>query len=82
MFFFLICIGIGKVAIEIAPDFRPGAIGELCTEDAGAEKRIIFIETSGYKCLKPRQVGKKKSIFTSASNIFIFILTLCKGVRD
>lgn len=38
-----------------AESFALGKIGELCHSDGGGEKRIFFIETSGHRCLRPRQ---------------------------
>jgi lactosylceramide 4-alpha-galactosyltransferase len=40
----------------MAPAFRIGTIGELCESHSPlTEKTIIFIETSGGNCLRPRQ---------------------------
>ncbi|XP_046450319.1 lactosylceramide 4-alpha-galactosyltransferase-like isoform X1 [Daphnia pulex] len=40
----------------MAPAFRIGTIGELCESNSPlTEKTIIFIETSGGNCLRPRQ---------------------------
>ncbi|XP_046450321.1 lactosylceramide 4-alpha-galactosyltransferase-like isoform X3 [Daphnia pulex] len=41
---------------QMAPAFRIGTIGELCESNSPlTEKTIIFIETSGGNCLRPRQ---------------------------
>jgi lactosylceramide 4-alpha-galactosyltransferase len=55
-------------------EFAPGKIGELCQPSScGSEKRIIFIETSGEKCLKPRQACAVESAARTNSDMSIYI---------
>lgn len=56
-----------------APNFRPGMIGELCKSDSGAEKRIIFIETSAQSCLRPRQACAIESAAITNPEMTIYV---------
>lgn len=55
------------------PDFYPGQIGELCDSYSGGEKRIIFIETSGFACLRPRQACAVESAATTNPDMTIYL---------
>ena len=48
-------------------------IGELCRADSVAEKRIFFIETSGQKCLRPRQACAVESAAITNPNMSIYV---------
>lgn len=56
-----------------APNFKPGMIGELCKSDSGAEKRIVFIETSGQNCLRPRQACSIESAARTNPDMTIYV---------
>lgn len=56
----------------MATHFRPGKIGELCMVDSGAEKRIIFIETSG-GCLRPRQACAIESAAITNPDMTVYV---------
>ena len=62
-----------KVEEGIAPFFRPGSIGDLCRSDSGAEKRIYFIETSGQKCLRPRQACAVESAAITNPDMTVYL---------
>ncbi|XP_057376748.1 lactosylceramide 4-alpha-galactosyltransferase-like [Daphnia carinata] len=57
-----------------APTFQPQLIGELCeSESLGAEKRIFFIESSGEKCLRPRQACAIESAARTNPDMNIYV---------
>lgn len=45
----------------------------MCREDGGGEKRIIFIETSGEKCLRPRQACAVESAARTNLDMSIYL---------
>lgn len=53
--------------------FAPGKIDEICHSDSGGEKRIIFIETSGESCLRPRQACAVESAARSNPDMDIYV---------
>ena len=56
-----------------APYFKPILIGDLCQGESGAEKRIIFIETSGYMCLQARQACAVESAALTNPDMTIYL---------
>lgn len=59
-------------------EFAPGKIGELCHSDGGGEKRIIFLETSGEKCLRPRQACAVESAALTNPDMTIYVYMALK----
>ncbi|KAI9563395.1 hypothetical protein GHT06_010858 [Daphnia sinensis] len=53
--------------------FAPGKIGELCKSDGGGQKRIMFIETSGEKCLRPRQACAIESAARTNPDMTVYV---------
>ena len=54
-------------------EFRPGQIKEICSTDAGGEKRIIFFETSGERCLRPRQACAIESAALANPDMSVYV---------
>lgn len=54
-------------------EFAPGKMKELCHSHGGGEKRIFFIETSGEKCLRPRQACAIESAAITNPDMDIYV---------
>lgn len=69
-----------------APTFRPESIGELCESGAnGAEKQMFFIESSGERCLRPRQACAIESAARTNPDMSIHVhmsLTPAPGIAE
>ena len=61
------------MCFSVDPNFAPGKIKELCGVDGGGEKRIFFIETSGEKCLKPRQACAVESAALTNPDMAVYL---------
>lgn len=63
---------------DTAPSFRPGMVRELCQSEPNTEKRIMFIETSGQTCLRPRQACAIESAAITNPNMTVYVYIALK----